>query len=166
MKKTKKIIGLGLAFVAVASLSACSSLSSKTNSETKENQTETSTSSTEKKGFFSSVKEKLASSDFNPQDVTDETIESIKTYEDYLTMYEKILQDYYDQAEKVLNEKGIEDRSSFEELKASTSQGVEEAKKEYGLLKKAPLQGKEAYVETLKETRNQLKDYVDQIAAS
>ncbi|KXU15459.1 hypothetical protein SORDD17_01067 [Streptococcus oralis] len=166
MKKTKKMIGLGLAFMAVASLSACSSLTSKTSSESKESQTETRASSSEKKGLFSSVKEKLASSDFNPQDVTDETIESIKTYEDYLTMYEKILQDYYDQAEKVLNEKGIEDRSSFEELKASTSKDIEEAKKEYGPLKKAPLQGKETYVEVLKEMRNDLKDYVDQIAAS
>ena len=39
---------------------------------------------------------------FDPQDVSDETIESIETYGDYLIMYEMIIDDYYANLEDTL----------------------------------------------------------------
>lgn len=98
-------MSLGFVLVSVLTLVACSS-SSKTSSSasSSESTTEVSSTSSESKGLLDKVKEKVSSSDFNPQDVSDATIESIKTYEDYLTMYEKIIQDYYDQSETVLTQ--------------------------------------------------------------
>lgn len=167
MNKTRKIMSLGIVLVSVLTLVACSS-SSKTSSSasSSESTTEVSSTGSESKGLLDKVKETVSSSDFNPQDVSDETIESIKTYEDYLTMYEKITQDYYDQSEAVLTQKGIADRSSFEALKTSTSQALEEQKKQYGPLKKAPIQGKDEIIQMLKDYRDELKSYVDILAAN
>lgn len=165
MKKTGKVLGLGISLLTISTLMACSSIS-KLHSSSKEDKTEVTSSTSEKKGIIDKAKEKLGVDKFDPQDTSDQTIESIKTYEDYLIMYEKIIQDYFDQCEAVYKEKGLGDDASFEEQKKSLTQSMEDQKKQYGALKNSPIQGKEHIVQFLKEYRDSLKELVDQLAAS
>lgn len=165
MKKTGKILGLGISLLAISSLMACSSIS-KLSSSSKDDKTEATSSTSEKKGIIDQAKEKIGIEKFDPQDVSDQTIESIKTYDDYLVMYEKIIQDYFDQCEAVFKEKGIGDDASFEEQKKSLTQAMEDQKKQYGALKNSPIQGKEQIVQFLKDYRDSLKDLVNQLAAN
>ena len=103
MNNVKKSLSFSFAMIFPSLLQLLVVLfSEKTSSSSSENQTEASSSSSEKKGLFAKAKEKLSSSDFNPQDVSDTTIESIKTYEDYLIMNEKIIDNYYTEADRSL----------------------------------------------------------------
>ena len=166
MNNVKKVCRLALLCLSVSTLVACSSLSEKTSSSSSENQTEASSSSSEKKGIFSKAKEKFSSNDFNPQDVSDTTIESIKTYEDYLTMFQKIVDNYYTEDDKAFKGTALEDSDSIQELKDSTKKEIEEQKKQYGPLKKAPIQGKEEIIQFLKDYRDNLHQQVEQWKAS
>ncbi len=166
MNNVKKVCRLALLCLSVSTLVACSSLSEKTSSSSSDNQTEASSNSSEKKGLFAKAKDKFSSSDFNPQDVSDETIESIQTYEDYLTMYEKIVDNYYTEADEAFKGTALEDSASIQELKDSTKKEMEEQKKQYGPLKKAPIQGKEEIIKFLKEYRDSLHEQVEQWKAS
>ena len=166
MNNVKKVCRLALLCLSVSTLVACGSLSEKTSSSSSENQTEASSSSSEKKGLFAKAKEKLSSSDFNPQDVSDTTIESIKTYEDYLIMNEKIIDNYYTEADEAFKGTVLEDSAAIQELKDSTKKEMEDLKKQYGPLKKAPIQGKEEVIKTLKDYRDNLHEQVEQWKAS
>ena len=166
MNNIKKVCRLALLCLSVSTLVACGSLSEKTSSSSSENQTEASSSSSEKKGLFAKAKEKLSSSDFNPQDVSDTTIESIKTYEDYLIMNEKIIDNYYTEADEAFKGTVLEDSAAIQELKDSTKKEMEDLKKQYGPLKKAPIQGKEEVIKTLKDYRDNLHEQVEQWKAS
>ncbi|HEV6856411.1 hypothetical protein AZK19_00785 [Streptococcus pneumoniae] len=166
MNNIKKVCRLALLCLSVSTLVACSSLSEKTSSSSSENQTEASSSSSEKKGLFAKAKEKLSSSDFNPQDVSDTTIESIKIYEDYLIMNEKIIDNYYTEADEAFKGTVLEDSAAIQELKDSTKKEMEDLKKQYGPLKKAPIQGKEEVIKTLKDYRDNLHEQVEQWKAS
>lgn len=166
MNNVKKVCRLALLCVSVSTLVACSSLSEKTSSSSSENQTEASSGSSEKKGLFAKAKEKLSSSDFNPQDVSDTTIESIKTYEDYLIMNEKIIDNYYTEADEAFKGTVLEDSAAIQELKDSTKKEMGDLKKQYGPLKKAPIQGKEEVIKTLKDYRDNLHEQVEQWKAS
>ncbi|WP_173226119.1 hypothetical protein [Streptococcus sp. 3473] len=166
MNNIKKVCRLALLCLSVSTLVACSSLSEKTSSFSSENQTEASSSSSEKKGLFAKAKEKLSSSDFNPQDVSDTTIESIKTYEDYLIMNEKIIDNYYTEADEAFKGTVLEDSAAIQELKDSTKKEMEDLKKQYGPLKKAPIQGKEEVIKILKDYRDNLHEQVEQWKAS
>ena len=166
MNNVKKVCRLALLCLSVSTLVACSSLSEKTSSSSSENQTEASSSSSEKKGIFSKAKEKFSSNDFNPQDVSDTTIESITTYEDYLTMFQKIVDNYYTEADQAFKGTALEDSASIQELKDSTKKEIEEQKKQYGPLKKAPIQGKEEIIQFLKDYRDNLHQQVEQWKAS
>jgi len=166
MNNVKKVCRLALLCLSVSTLVACSSLSEKTSSSSSDKQTEASSNSSEKKGLFAKAKDKFSSSDFNPQDVSDETIESIQTYEDYLTMYEKIVDNYYTEADEAFKGTALEDSASIQELKDSTKKEMEEQKKQYGPLKKAPIQGKEEIIKFLKEYRDSLHEQVEQWKAS
>ena len=166
MNNVKKVCRLALLCLSVSTLVACSSLYEKTSSSSSENQTEASSSSSEKKGLFAKAKEKLSSSDFNPQDVSDTTIESIKTYEDYLIMNEKIIDNYYTEADEAFKGTVLEDSAAIQELKDSTKKEMEDLKKQYGPLKKAPIQGKEEVIKTLKDYRDNLHEQVEQWKAN
>ena len=166
MNNVKKVCRLALLCLSVSTLVACSSLSEKTSSSSSENQTEASSNSSEKKGLFAKAKEKLSSSDFKPQDVSDTTIESIKTYEDYLIMNEKIIDNYYTEADEAFKGTVLEDSAAIQELKDSTKKEMEDLKKQYVPLKKAPIQGKEEVIKTLKDYRDNLHEQVEQWKAS
>ena len=129
MNNVKKVCRLALLCLSISTLVACSSLSEKTSSSSSENQTEASSSSSEKKGLLAKAKEKLSSGDFNPQDVSDATIESIKTYEDYWIMNEKIIDNYYTEADEAFKGTVLEDSAAIQELKDSTKKEMEDLKK-------------------------------------
>lgn len=150
----------------MSTLAACSSMSKNADTSSSTEQADVSTSSSEKKGIFSKAKEKFSSNDFNPQDVSDTTIESIKTYEDYLTMFQKIVDNYYTEADQAFKGTALEDSASIQELKDSTKKEIEEQKKQYGPLKKAPIQGKEEIIQFLKDYRDNLHQQVEQWKAS
>lgn len=166
MKNMKKFCNLGLIFISMSTLAACSSMSKNADTSSSTEQADVSTSSSEKKGIFSKAKEKFSSNDFNPQDVSDTTIESIKTYEDYLTMFQKIVDNYYTEADQAFKGTALEDSASIQELKDSTKKEIEEQKKQYGPLKKAPIQGKEEIIQFLKDYRDNLHQQVEQWKAS
>ena len=87
-------------------------------------------------------KEKLSSGDFNPQDVSDATIESIKTYEDYLIMNEKIIDNYYTEADEAFKGTVLEDSAAIQELKDSTKKEMEDLKNNMAHSRKHRFKGK------------------------
>lgn len=98
---------------------------------------------------------------FSPQDVSDKTIESIKTYGDYLTMYKKIIDDYFANYEEAVKGTALYDKSTFQSMKDEMDKSFEEQEKEYGSMKKKKIIGKESLVEFLKDYRDSLKSYTD-----
>ena len=142
MNNVKKVCRLALLCLSISTLVACSSLSEKTSSSSSENQTEASSSSSEKKGLLAKAKEKLSSGDFNPQDVSDATIESIKTYEDYWIMNEKIIDNYYTEADEAFKGTVLEDSAAIQELKDSTKKEMEDLKKNMVHSRKHRFKGK------------------------
>lgn len=79
MKKTGKVLGLGISLLTISTLMACSSIS-KLHSSSKEDKTEATSSTSEKKGIIDKAKEKLGVDKFDPQDTSDQTIESINLW--------------------------------------------------------------------------------------
>ncbi len=100
---------------------------------------------------------------FEPQDVSDETIESIKTYGDYLTMYRMVLNDYYANYEQTVKGTPLYNESTFKSIKDCYDKAFEQQEKAYGNMKNAPLVGKEDLVDFLKSTRDDLRASVESI---
>ncbi|SKA04258.1 hypothetical protein SAMN02745116_02226 [Pilibacter termitis] len=99
---------------------------------------------------------------FEPKDVSDTTIKSIATYNDYITMYGKIIEDYYTNYENAVKGTILWDEKTFAELKAEQNKSLEELKKEYGVKGNAPLSFmKDGIVEFLISYRDSLKDVVN-----
>lgn len=113
----------------------------------------------------SSTEATVSSGDFTPQDSSDATIESIKTYNDYLTMFEFIVNEYYTNAEAALAQYGLTDDGSFATQREMTSQQLEAERQQYGAMGKMPLVGvKSGLVDVLKTYRDDLKAYTDALA--
>ncbi len=101
---------------------------------------------------------------FQRQDVSDAAIESIKTYDDYLNMYLKIINNYMADYEAALKGSGLYDEKSFRELKAEMDTAYEEQVKMYGAMRYVPLIGKNELVTFLKSYRDSLKATTDAYA--
>lgn len=54
--------------------------------------------------------------DFHPQDTSDETIKSIKIYNDYIVMYAKILEEYFISVEDVYKKMGTFNEEELDNL--------------------------------------------------
>lgn len=98
---------------------------------------------------------------FEPQDVSDTTIESIKTYGDYLTMYKMIIDDYFSNYERVIKDTVLYDETSFQKMKDQMNESFKQQEEQYGVMKNAPLVGKDDLVKYLKEYRDSLQTMVD-----
>ena len=98
---------------------------------------------------------------FEPQDVSDATIESIRTYDDYLTMYQMIVDDYMANYERVVKGSVLYSEASFQQMKDGMDKAFEEQENAYGALGNAPLVGKDSLVEFLKNYRDSLKAMID-----
>ena len=98
---------------------------------------------------------------FSPQDVSDETIESIQTYGDYLTMYQKILDDYMAQYENAIKGTVLYDETIFQMMRKQYEQGFEEQRKQYNKIKDMKIVGKSDLIQFLKNYRDDLKEFVE-----
>lgn len=113
-----------------------------------------------------SSSEKEIETGFEPQDVSDSTIESIKTYHDYLTMYEYIVNNYITNYEAMVSSHGFGDTATYQAMRDGVAESIEQQKKQYGIFGKAPIVGKSELVEFLKDYRDELQKGVDEMSAA
>lgn len=104
--------------------------------------------------------------DFVPADSTDATIESIATYNDYLEMYEFIVNEYVTNYENMVSQHGLGDDATYQAMRDSVTQSVDEQKAQYGLLGNAPIVGKDGIVQFLKEYRDSLQQQLNDMSAA
>ena len=157
-----KLALIAITALSVLFLSACSSKEDTTSTSSTTESTNL-VSSTETVASSSSSTEAV-NSDFNPTDTSDSTIESIVTYNDYLKMYEAIVNEYISNYEAVVSQYGLGDAESYQSMRDSVTSSVETQKETYGSLGNARITGKESIVEYLKDYRDSLKSYTDQMA--
>ena len=98
---------------------------------------------------------------FDPQDVSDETIESIETYGDYLIMYEMIIDDYYSNLEDTLKGTILYDEATFKQMRDELDEEFAKQEEEYGEMKDMKIVGKESLVQFLKDYRDSLQEVVN-----
>ena len=103
---------------------------------------------------------------FVPQDVSDETIESIQTYDDYLVMYEMITQDYLDNYEEAIKKTSFYSEESFTKMKDQYAESFKKQRELYGEIGEKNIVGKEWLVEFLISYRDSLKEFTDEITES
>ena len=123
-----------------------------------------SSSTTSSSSTISSSSSSVSSSNFNPQDTSDATIRSISTYNDYLTMYSKIVDEYLTNYQNAVAGTVLDGANTIEQMKQETLKSLEEQKKEYGAMGNTKIIGKDSLVEFLKNYRNGLKEYTDNIS--
>ena len=140
------------------------SSSSSTTSSSSSSSITSSSSSSSSSSTISSSSSSVSSSNFNPQDTSDATIGSISTYNDYLTMYSKIVDEYLTNYQNAVAGTVLDDANTIEQMKQETLKSLEEQKKEYGAMGNTKIIGKDSLVEFLKNYRNGLKEYTDNIS--
>ena len=144
--------------------SSSSSSSSSTTSSSSSSSSSSTTSSSLSSSTTSSSSSSVSSSNFNPQDTSDATIRSISTYNDYITMYSKIVDEYLTNYQNAVAGTVLDDANTIEQMKQETLKSLEEQKKEYGAMGNTKIIGKDSLVEFLKNYRNGLKEYTDNIS--
>ena len=137
---------------------------SSSSSTTSSSSSSSSSSTTSSSSTISSSSSSVSSSNFNPQDTSDATIESISTYNDYITMYSKIVDEYLTNYQNAVAGTVLDDANTIEQMKQETLKSLEEQKKEYGAMGNTKIIGKDSLVEFLKNYRNGLKEYTDNIS--
>ena len=155
------MIGIAVVAIIVIALFAFSGGSDSSKSSSDKSSSSSSVSSSE-----TAVSEETPNSEstFEPTDTSDATIESIATYENYLDMYELIVNEYIANYEVAIKQYGVGDDSSYQTIKEEVTASVEEQKEQYGPMKSAPIIGKEDLVQFLKDYRDELKTYTDNLA--
>lgn len=133
-------------------------------SKSSSSSTTSSSSSSSSSSTISSSSSSVSSSNFNPQDTSDATIRSISTYNDYITMYSKIVDEYLTNYQNAVAGTVLDDANTIEQMKQETLKSLEEQKKEYGAMGNTKIIGKDSLVEFLKNYRNGLKEYTDNIS--
>ncbi|MFR4102487.1 MAG: hypothetical protein ACLT0S_07410 [Streptococcus sp.] len=86
------------------------------------------TSKSSSSSTTSSSSGSVSSSNFNPQDTSDATIESISTYNDYLTMYSKIVDEYLTNYQNAVAGTVLDDANTIEQMKQESLKSLEEQK--------------------------------------
>lgn len=108
--------------------------------------------------FLNDLKEYF--SDFRPNDVSDETINSIVRYNDYIIMYGVIIENYYNNYLELFEDTGIFSQEDIEKTKEELKTEIETVKKQYSVMGHLPIQGKEMIVEMLISYRDGLNDFI------
>ena len=148
----------------VTSKSSSSSTTSSSSTISSSSSSSTISSSSSSVRSSSSSSSSVSSSNFNPQDTSDATIRSISTYNDYITMYSKIVDEYLTNYQNAVAGTVLDDANTIEQMKQETLKSLEEQKKEYGAMGNTKIIGKDSLVEFLKNYRNGLKEYTDNIS--
>ena len=161
MKKKNCLFTFSVILLSIA-LTGCSA--SKNLINTAKNISGGVTSKSSSSSTTSSSSSSVSSSNFNPQDTSDATIRSISTYNDYITMYSKIVDEYLTNFQNAVAGTVLDDANTIEQMKQETLKSLEEQKKEYGAMGNKKIIGKDSLVEFLKNYRNGLKEYTDNIS--
>ena len=162
MKKKRCLFTFAVILLSIA-LTGCSA--SKNLINTAKNISENVTNNSNDSASSSSSSSSVSSSNFNPQDTSDATIESISTYNDYLTMYSKIVDEYLTNYQNAVAGTVLDDANTIEQMKQETIKILwKNRKKEYGAMGNTKIVGKDSLVEFLKNYRNGLKEYTDNIS--
>lgn len=161
MKKKNCLFTFSVILLSIA-LTGCSA--SKNLINTAKNISGGVTSKSSSSSTTSSSSSSVSSSNFNPQDTSDAAIGSISTYNDYLTMYSKIVDEYLTNYQNAVAGTVLDDTNTIEQMKQETLKSLEEQKKEYGAMGNMKIIGKDSLVEFLKNYRNGLKEYIDNIS--
>ena len=129
------------------------------------NSTQSPTSTTESSSATTITSTESVSSESNSNSVriSDSEIESIQTYNDYITVYGKIVNAYLENYKNKMNEYTVVDETVFQSVKAGVEQGLNDQKKSFGKMGTKKIIGKENMVQYLKSYRDQLQSYVDNI---
>ena len=155
MKKKNCLFTFAVILLSIA-LTGCSA--SKNLINTAKNISGRVTSKSSSSSTTSSSSGSVSSSNFNPQDTSDATIESI------LTMYSKIVDEYLTNYQNAVAGTVLDDANTIEQMKQESLKSLEEQKKEYGPMGNTKIVGKDSLVEFLKNYRNGLKEYTDNIS--
>ncbi|MFU2206037.1 hypothetical protein [Streptococcus pluranimalium] len=150
------IIVVGIVTIAIFAFSGKSDSS-------KSSKTVPSSSLTSKESFQNNERATEKDS-FYPTDTSDATIESIVTYANYLDMYELIVNEYITNYEAAVKQYGVGGDPSYQTMKEEVTATIEQQKQQYGPMKNTPIVGKEELVQFLKNYRDELKTYTDNIA--
>lgn len=109
--------------------------------------------------FLDDLKEYFG--DFRPKDVSDETINSIVSYNDYIIMYAVIIEDYYNNYLELFEDTGLFSQEDIEKTKEELKSGIETVKDQYSVMGHMPIQGKEMIVEFLINYRDGLNEMIE-----
>ncbi|EOL43442.1 hypothetical protein [Enterococcus caccae] len=131
--------------------------------QTEAHSTEESSSIKNEEGVTSQESQAQA---FEATDVSDQTINSIKTYQDYLSMYQAIINNYFADYENMIKDTILYNQTSFEEQKKQYDASFEEQKKQYEKYGNKRLIGKDSLVDFLIGYRDSLKEITDNLAKS
>ena len=141
--------------------------SSSSSSSTEESSTSSSTSSSSSTAESTTAESSTTVvSSFNPVDTSDATIESIATYDDYLTMYQLIVNEYLSNYEAAMAQYGLTDATTFQSMRDGVEEGIAQQKQAYGAMRKSPIVGKSDLVQFLKDYRDELNAYVAQMSSA
>lgn len=112
-----------------------------------------------------SISEPSNLSVFSPQDVSNSTISQIVTYNDYLKMYEKIINNYFSDAEEAYKGTILANSETFQTMKKQINDSFAQQKDIYDEMGKKRLIGQTELVEYLEDYRDKLKEYTNQLQA-
>ena len=141
--------------------------SSSSSSSTEESSTSSSTSSSSSTAESTTAESSTTVvSSFNPVDTSDATIESIATYDDYLTMYQLIVNEYLSNYEAAMAQYGLTDATTLQSMRDGVEEGIAQQKQAYGAMRKSPIVGKSDLVQFLKDYRDELNAYVAQMSSA
>lgn len=129
-------------------------------------QQETNTNSKSNKEENTEQKSDETTDVFNPQDVSDQTIQSIQTYDDYLKMYYKIIENYFSDYETVVKGTVLYDETTFQKMKESIEQAYDSQVNQYDAIRNKKIIGKDKLVKYLIEYRDSLQETIDTLKKS
>ncbi|MDR2106759.1 MAG: hypothetical protein LBP24_05065 [Coriobacteriales bacterium] len=120
------------------------------------------TTSTERESA-STTSDTSASTASAPQEISDSEIEQIETYNDYLVLFEKIVDNYFASYELMDKEAGSYNENGIENLEQIYDILLEDRKEAYGSKGDQKLVEKEALVEDLIKHRDILQSLADAV---
>lgn len=129
-------------------------------------QQETNTNSKSNKEENTEQKSDETTDVFNSQDVSDQTIQSIQTYDDYLKMYYKIIENYFSDYETVVKGTVLYDETTFQKMKESIEQAYDSQVNQYDAIRNKKIIGKDKLVKYLIEYRDSLQETIDTLKKS
>lgn len=152
----KKLIGLCLVVFFGLSLVGCGDSGSSSGNPSSSEAAESSSASSQK-----------TAAGFDSEDISDEAINSIETYEDYLDKYYKILDIFLTEHQAVFKDAGMDTDATFDTLRDVYNQDYEQQKEEYASRGNETLgSSKESFISTLTRFRDNAEEALNKAKAA